>query len=294
MNKGVLYGAAAYGLWGFFPIYFKILHAIPAFQMVAHRVVWSLLFLIVLVMARRELASFRSAVTRRTGLIYLGAALLLAVNWGIYIWAVDAGFVIEASLGYFINPLVNVLLGVVLLREKLRSWQLLPVGLATVGVIYLTVNYGGLPWIALALAITFGLYGLMKKVAPLGSLYGLTLETGILFLPALGYLLFEEGQGLGAFGHLGWGITLLVSLSGVITAIPLLLFASGARSIPLTILGLLQYIAPTLQFLIGVFLFGEPLTSSRLVGFSIIWSALLIFSVESFLERRRVIASGAV
>jgi chloramphenicol-sensitive protein RarD len=292
MDKGTLSAAAAYGVWGFFPIYFKVLHAIPAFQMVAHRVVWSLLFLALVILLRKEMPSFRRAVTRHTLLIYLGAAALLAINWGTYIWAVNAGFVVESSLGYFINPLVNVLLGVVLLGERLRPLQWAPIGIAAAGVTYLTASYGALPWIALTLAVTFGLYGLVKKVAPLGSLYGLTLETAILFLPALGFLSQQEWRGAGAFGHVGWQINLLVALSGIITAIPLLLFASGARRVPMTILGLLQYIAPTVQFLIGVFLYHEPFTTARLVGFSIIWLALLIYSAESFMMRRRALVQG--
>jgi len=226
-------------------------------------------------------------------LLYFAVAVLLTVNWGVYVWAIANGHVVEASLGYFINPLVNVLLGTLFLREKLRPAQWIPVGLAAAGVLYLTVTYGRLPWIALGLAFSFGFYGLLKKVAPLGSFQGLTLETAILFLPALGYLIFAETQGIGAFGHVAWSTSLLLALTGVITTIPLLLFASGARRIPLTTLGLLQYVAPTLQFLIGVILYHEPFTQNRMIGFSIIWLALIIYSVESFVQYRKASVAAA-
>jgi chloramphenicol-sensitive protein RarD len=206
----------------------------------------------------------------------------------VYIYGVNAGQVVETSLGYFINPLLSVALGVVLLRERLRPLQWLPVLLAAIGVLYFTVQYGALPWIALALAFTFGLYGLMKKIAPLGAFHGLTLETAILLLPALAYLFYIEGQGQGSFGHAGVGITLLLAFVGVLTATPLLLFGSAARLIPLTMVGLLQYIAPTVQFLIGVLVYREPFNSTRLVGFSIIWIALIIFWFESWREYNKV------
>ncbi len=294
MNKGILYAAAAYTIWGFFPIYFKAINEISAFQVTAHRVVWSFLFLLLVVAWRRELGALRAAITWRVGLVYLAAGALLAVNWLTYVWAVGAGFVVESSLGYFINPLVSVVLGVVFLGEKLRRAQWLPVGLAACGVTYLTISHGSLPWIALVLAFSFGFYGLMKKIAPLGSLHGLALETAAIFVPAAGFLIFSEASGTGAFGHAGVVPSLLLALTGLVTAIPLLLFANGAKNVPLTTLGLLQYIAPTLQFLIGVLLYGEPLTLERLIGFGIIWVALAIFSAESWILRQRTISSSAV
>ena len=294
MNKGVLSAAGAYILWGFFPIYFHALNNVPPFEVVAHRIVWSFLFVLLVVLIRREFLSFRSAITPRTLRIYLIAGVLLSVNWMIYIYGINSGFVVEASLGYFINPLVNVLLGVLLFRERLRPLQWVPVGLAAVGVTYLAINYGTLPWIALGLAFTFGMYGLVKKVAPLGSLHGLTLETSTIFLPALAYLSYLGLKGDSSFGQASWVTTLLLALTGVITAIPLLFFASGARLVPLTTLGLLQYISPMMQFITGVFLFHEPFTSARLIGFCIIWVALLIFSVEGFFEWQKVAnAAGA-
>jgi chloramphenicol-sensitive protein RarD len=229
---------------------------------------------------------FRKNFTRRTLLIYVVAAVLISINWLTYVWAVNAGFIIETSLGYFINPLLSVLLGVIVLREKLRPVQWLPVFLAASGVIYLTVVYGKLPWIALTLAFSFGLYGLVKKLAPLGSLHGLTLETGILFVPALAYLLFNEFNGTGAFTHIGLSTDLLLIGAGVVTTIPLLLFASAARQIPLTVVGLLQYIAPTIQFLLGVLVYKESFDHTHLIGFSIVWIALIIFWVESYLAHR--------
>lgn len=288
MNKGVLYGAGAYLIWGFFPIYFKALQSVPALEIMFHRVVWSFLFLILVVIARREGKSLKTAIGKpKTLLIYLAAACLLALNWLVYIYGVNTGRIVETSLGYFINPLLSVALGVFFLRERLRPAQWLPVGLAAVGVIYLTVQVGSLPWIALALAASFGLYGLVKKVAPLNALYGLTLETGILFMPGLIYLSILETQGAGAFNHNGWKLTVLLALAGVITSLPLLMFATAARSIPLYLVGILQYIAPTGQFLLGVFLYHEPFSAPQLIGFSIIWSALAIYSLEGLIMRHR-------
>lgn len=287
MNKGILPAASAYVLWGFLPVYFKLIHDVPALQTTAHRVVWSFLLLVGIMTVRREFRTFWGSLNRRTVLIYLGAAALLAANWLIYVFAVTSGHVIETSLGYFINPLVNVLLGMVFLRERLRLTQWLPVGLAALGVTYLTFSVGSPPWIALALAFTFGFYGLVKKVAPLGSLHSLLLETLLLLAPAAAYLIFEEVSGVGVFGHDGLALTVLLLLLGGVTAIPLLLFASGARQVPLSTLGLLQYIAPTLQFLTGIFLYNEPFTTDRLIGFGIIWFALMVFSAEGLLARRR-------
>jgi chloramphenicol-sensitive protein RarD len=221
--------------------------------------------------------------------IYTLAAVLLALNWLVYIYAINTDHIVEGSLGYFINPLLSVALGVVFLREKLRPAQWVPIGLAALGVVYLTAIYARIPWIALALAFTFGLYGLLKKIAPLGSLHGLTLETAILFLPALGYLLYMDYLGKGSFAHTGWGASLLLAAAGVITALPLLLFASAARSIPLYMVGLLQYIAPTGQFLLGVLLYREPFTPAQLLGFCIIWAALAFYWVEAWQARRTML-----
>ncbi len=294
MNKGVIYGAAAYGLWGFFPLYFKLLGSINSVQIVAHRVIWSLAFLAILLVLRREVAGLWASLTRRTVLTYLTAAVLLAINWLVFVYSVTAGHALEASLGYFINPLINVLLGSLFLGERPRPVQWVAIGLAAAGVAYMTFSLGAFPWIALTLATSFGLYGLVKKTAPLNSLYGLSLETMLLAPPALLYLAFAEVTGSGAFGHSDPLITLLIVLLGVGTAIPLLLFASAARRIPLTTMGILQYISPTLQFFSSVFLFGEAFTAERLVGFGAIWLALIIFTLESYISHRRSLAAEAV
>ena len=287
MNKGILNGLAAYALWGFFPIYWKLLHQVPALQVIAHRISWSFILLIAFILLTKQWRDFRSAaLTAKTLGIYSIAAVLLTVNWLVYVWGVNAGFIVETSLGYFINPLLSVLLGVVFLRERLRPAQWVPVGLASVGVIYLTVVYGRLPWIALSLAFSFGFYGFVKKLAPLGSLYGLTLETAIVFPIALIYLAFVGFTGSGTFLHEGALTDMLLIGAGAVTTIPLLMFASAAKQIPLTVIGLLQYIAPTLQFLIGVFIYKEPFDQAHLIGFGIVWVALIIFWVENFIAHR--------
>ena len=289
MNKGILNGIAAYALWGLFPIYWKYLHQVPALQIIGHRIGWSFLLLIVVILLTKQWREFRAAaLTFKTIGIYSIAAILLSFNWLIYVWGVNAGFIIETSLGYFINPLFSVLLGVVFLRERLRPAQWIPIGLAAAGVIYLTFTYGRPPWIALSLAFTFGLYGLVKKLSPLGSLYGLTLETAIVFPIALVYLAFVEFTGAGSFLHEGARTDILLIGTGVVTSVPLLMFASAARQIPLTMIGVLQYIAPTLQFLIGVFVYHELFNQSRMIGFSLVWLALLIFWLENYLANRRV------
>ena len=287
MNKGILNGLAAYALWGFFPIYWKFLHQVPALQVIGHRISWSFVLLMVILFATRQWKDFRKAALAPKVIgIYSIAAVLLTVNWLVYVWGVNAGFIVETSLGYFINPLLSVLLGVIFLRERLRPMQWVPVGIAAIGVIYLTAVYGRLPWIALALAFSFGFYGFVKKLAPLGSLYGLTLETGIAFPFALIYLLIVEINGSGEFVHESLSITLLLIGAGAVTTIPLLMCASAAKQIPLSVVGLLQYIAPTLQFMIGVFLYKEPFDHSHLIGFGIVWFALVIFWVENYLAHR--------
>lgn len=286
MKKGLLSVFFAYALWGFFPIYFKLLHEAPALQIMTHRVTWSFFFFLILIVLRKQLKSLFKLLNKRTILIYTVAGILLAGNWFTYVWGVNAGYVIETSLGYFINPLVSFMLGVLILREKLRPLQWVPISLAVIGVIYLTISYGRLPWIALTLAFSFGFYGLIKKIAPLGSIQGLMIETAALFIPAIGFLLFSEFNGSGAFGHISPLVTFLLILSGVVTAIPLILFAHGAPKVPLVTIGIIQYIAPTLQFLIGVFLYNEPFTHDRLIGFSIIWLALVIFTFEGFNAHR--------
>ena len=280
-------------LWGIFPLYFKAIENVPAIQIVSHRIVWSLLFLVLIVLALKQFGKFRAQLSPRIAGVFLIAGVLLSINWLTYVWSVNAGFVVEASLGYFINPLVSVLLGVIFLKEKLRPWQWVPFGIAAAGVIYLTLSRSSSLWVPLTLAFSFGFYGLMKKLTPLGSLYGLTVETAMVSLPALGFLVFMQVQGSGAFWHAGVKTTLLLAFTGVVTAVPLLLFSAGTRSIPLTMVGLLQYITPTMQFLLGVFVYGEPFTFERLIGFCIIWIGLMLFTLEGVLSRRKVITVAA-
>jgi len=236
---------------------------------------------------KKEWPAWRQkAIYRHTLPIYILTGVLLGVNWLVYIWGVNASHIVETSLGYFINPLISVLFGVIFLRERLRPAQWATLGLAALAVIYLTTVFGSLPWIALTLATTFSLYGLFKKTAPLGALYGLTIETGVLFIPSLAYLIFVQVQGTGSFGYSGTLLDLLLVGSGLVTTLPLLMFARAARSIPLWMVGLLQYIAPTMQFLIGVLLYREPFSVERAIGFAIIWVALIIFWLEGIIWRR--------
>ena len=287
MNKGIWNGLAAYVLWGFFPIYWKLLQQVPALEVIGHRIAWSFVLLIGVILFTGQWGNFRLAASSlKTVVIYSLAAILLSINWLIYVWGVNAGFIVETSLGYFINPLISVVLGMAFLRERLRPMQWLPVALAAVGVIYLTLTYGRPPWIALSLAVSFGIYGLVKKLAPLGSLYGLTLETALVFPFALIYLIFAESQHTGAFLHQGLLTDILLIGTGAVTSIPLLMFASAARQIPLTMIGILQYVAPTLQFLIGIFIYRESFDHSRLIGFSLVWMGLIIFWMENYLANR--------
>ena len=289
MKKGILYGIGAYLAWGFFPIYWKFLHHVPAIQLIGHRIIWSCLLLLVVIVLTKQWDEFRKTVNLKVLRIYTIAAVLIGINWLVYVWAVNANFIVETSLGYFINPLLSVLMGVIFLKERLRLAQWIPVVLAAIGVTYLTFIYGRLPYIALTLAFSFGLYGLVKKLSPLGSLYGLTIETAILFVPALIYLIAMEANSTAAFLHTGTSSDLLMIGAGVVTTIPLLMFASAAKSIPLWVVGLLQYIAPTIQFLLGVFLYKEPFSQHQLIGFGIVWAALIFFVVENYLANRATV-----
>jgi chloramphenicol-sensitive protein RarD len=289
MRQGILLALGAYGLWGILPIYWKSLQMVSTSEILVHRMIWSLLFVGLLLSFGRKWEGLKPYFRQKRVLgIYFVAGILLGFNWFMYIWAVNAGFIVETSLGYFINPLVNVLLGVLFLGERMRRGQWAALALATSGVLYLTIIYGRLPWIALVLAFTFGIYALLKKKAPLPAQEGLFLETALLFLPALAYLLFLEVQGTAVFGPSApFYVNFLLMFTGVATAVPLLLFAGAARRIPLSMLGLIQYTAPTLQFLIGVFIYQEPFSQQQLVGFSLIWLALAIYSGEGLRHRHR-------
>lgn len=280
MNTGILAAIGAYVSWGLLPIYWKLLGHVPTTQLLSHRIVWSFVVLAVFLGLTKRFTKLRGDLSPTVWGSYVLASLLIGVNWFIYVWSVNAGYIVEASLGYFINPLLSVLLGVFFMRERLRRLQWAPLGLAAAGVIYLTVQYGRLPWIALTLAVTFSLYGLVKKKAPLGAFEGLTLETGLLLPPALVWLGWNEYMGAGAFLHAGTGSDLLLVGAGVVTTAPLVMFAAAAHRIPLSMIGILQYIAPTIQFLIGVFVYHEPFSRAQFTGFGMVWSAVLLFWLE--------------
>lgn len=280
-RSGVLLALGAYGMWGLFPLYFRLLEAAGAVEIVLHRIVWSLLACAVLLTVTRAWSQVR-AVRGRQLLLLAGAAAVLSVNWGVFIWAVNSGQVVEGSLGYFINPLVSVLLGVLLLGERLRRAQWVAVGIAAVAVLVLTLDYGRPPWIALALAASFGAYGLLKNRVGrgLGALPGLSVETALLAPAALAGLVWLQVRGQSSLSVDDPGLAGLLALSGVLTALPLLLFAGAARRVPLSTIGLLQYITPVMQLMIGVLVFGEPMPPVRLAGFALVWVALAVFSVD--------------
>jgi chloramphenicol-sensitive protein RarD len=287
-NKGILSAFGAYFIWGLFPVYWKLLKHVPAIQLIGHRILWSFILLAVYLSIARKWSglgavSWDPKILR----IYFVAAVLVGFNWFIYVWAVNSGHILETSLGYFINPLFSVLLGVVFLRERLRPWQWLSVAFAGAGVLYLTLAYNRAPWIALGVAFTFGCYGLVKKTSPLGSIYGLTLESGILFLPGLLFLMYQDGIGKGAFLHTGFLPDMLMVGAGLVTTVPLVMFTYAAQRIPLTTVGLMHYITPTAQFLLGVFVYGETFRKDQALGFGIVWVALIIFCIEGLLFSKK-------
>ncbi len=293
MNSGLLYALFAYTIWGLFPLFWRMLQAIPAPQITAHRIIWSWVVLTLFIVLSKQWRNFRDATNRRVVLTYTIAAVLISINWVLYIWAVNANHIVEVSLGYFINPPLSVFFGTVFFSERLRPLQWLSLLCATCGVLYLTYHYGHLPWIALVLACSFSLYGLTKKLAPLKSLFGLTLETAVLVLPALIYLLLCERNGNGTLLHSDLRTYSLLFIGGIITAGPLLLFATAAQRIPLTLIGILQYVAPTLQILLGIFFFHEPFSAEQLTGFSLVWIALAMFVVSGLLTRQRVATAAS-
>lgn len=282
MNPGILYAASAFILWGIFPLYFHAIRAVPPLEILGHRMLWSLLFLAIVLTVRQQWKWLPQVVRQPRVLgAFIASALLLSSNWFVYIWSVNNGHVLDASLGYFINPLINVMLGMLVLKETLRRGQWLAIGLAACGVAWLTWSAGELPWIALILGISFACYGLLRKTAALAALEGLSLETMLLFPLALGYVLWLTVHGQNTFINTDTGATRwLLAAAGPITAIPLLLFAAGARKISMSALGLLQYLSPSLQALLGVWVFHEAFPSERLIGFAIIWTALALYVAE--------------
>lgn len=285
---GIIYAVAAYSLWGALPVFWKALQAVPATEIIGHRMLWSAITMLIVLRYKYHWKWLRGAVKKPvTLLIFSATACLLAVNWLTYVWAVNSGMIVDASLGYFINPLLTVLLGVIFLRERPRLWQWTAILVAAIGILYLTINFGAFPWIGLTLATTFGLYGLLRKTATLNAVEGLWLETAILFFPALAYLIYLESLGVSSFGHIEVTISVFLILTGGVTILPLFFFVAAAREISLTSLGLLHYIAPTLQFLLGIFVYGETFSTMRLIGFVFIWIALMIYSIDGIVAGRK-------
>jgi chloramphenicol-sensitive protein RarD len=290
-SRGVAASAAAFLIWGLFPLYIAGLARVSALQITAHRVAWSCMFVLALLAVRRQLGGIAEAAKRPGVLLRLVAsAILVSLNWLAFVWAVNNNQTVEVSLGYYINPLLNVVLGIVVLNERLNRVQWIAVAIATAGVAYLTFETGRVPWVALAVASSFGVYGLIRKVAKVDAVPGLAIEMIILLPFAVGYLIWCKVHGIGSFTHSGAGIDTLLVLSCVVTATPLALFAYGARLLPYSTVGILQYIAPSLQLVCAVFILGEPFQRARAVGFALIWAALIVYAFDSILRSRRAAA----
>ena len=293
-RTGFLLGATAYSLWGVFPIYWTLMEPVGAVELLAHRVAWSLITMLVLLVTLRRTSHFRAILASpRTMALLSVAAVVIAVNWGGFIWGVNNGHVVETSLGYFINPLVTVLLGVLVLGERLRRGQWAALGMALVAVLVIAVEYGRPPWISLLLALSFGSYGLAKKKAGVEAVESLTFETVLLFPVAVGYLVWLQVAGEGHLSGEGAGHTALLISTGIVTAIPLLCFSAAAIRVPMVVLGLMQYVTPILQFVLGLTVFGEDMPTGRWIGFVLVWVALATFTVEALRHRRRQLADTA-
>ena len=285
---GVIYAGAAFLIWGLAAVYWKEMKSVPPLEIIAHRVTWSFFLLLLLIVLKRQWAGLVAILQNLRMLSILSAsAILLAANWLLYVWAVNNDHLLQASLGYYINPLVNVVLGLVFLKERLRPPQVLAVLLAATGVLYLTIQYGQFPWIAIGLAMSFGTYGLIRKVAPTTSLLGLTVETLLLSLPAIGFLVFLDVRGTGSLFRVSFNLDLLLMGCAPLTAIPLLCFTAGAKRLYLSTLGLMQYIAPSGMFLLAVFFYHEPFSSAQVWTFVMIWTALVIYSTDSVIYYRK-------
>jgi len=287
-RRGLLFGAAAYLAWGLFPLYFPLLEPAGPLEILANRIVWSLVVVALLLAIRRRWAWLKPLLRNRRQLLLLAAAALaITFNWGTYIYGVNSDQVVETSLGYFINPLVSIMFGVVLLHERLRRLQWFAVAIAAVAVLLLALDYGRLPWIALILAFSFGTYGLLKKTIDMGALESLSVETTLLFLPAMGFLVYLNIDGTSTLQEEGIGQAAFLATTGLVTAIPLLFFGAAATRIPLSWIGLLQYSAPVIQFLIGVVVYNESMPASRWIGFSLVWIALVILGIDGVAAVRR-------
>ena len=286
-RRGLLFGAAAYALWGLFPLYWPLLEPAGAVELLAHRIVWSALTMGIVVAVMRRTPQVFAAVRDRRSMTWLSvAAVVISVNWGVYIWGVNNERVVETSLGYFINPLVTVLLGVFVLGERLRRLQWVALAIAAIAVVVLSIDYGRPPWVALVLAFSFGVYGLSKKQAAVGAVESLTVETVVLAPVAGAYVVWLVATGASNFGGTGLDHSLLVVSAGVVTAIPLICFGAAANRVPLVVLGLLQYLAPIIQFALGVLLFDEDMTPGRWAGFALVWVALVILTAETINHSR--------
>ena len=293
-RAGLGYGFAAYLMWGAFPLYFPLLAPAGTIEILAQRMVWSLVVVLILLKLGHGLHGVRAILADRRKLAQLtAAAVLVSINWGVYIYGVNSGHVVESSLGYFINPLVTILLGVLVLRERLRRLQWVAVAIGASAVVVITVDYGRLPWIALTLAVTFGLYGFVKKRIGVPAVDSLAVETGVLFVPAAVALIVIEAQGKLAFGHSSPGNTLLLAGAGVVTAVPLLCFAAAAGRLPLSTMGLLQYMTPVLQFAVGVGIRHESVPASEYVGFGLVWLALIVLLVDGLRRTSRSLPGPA-
>lgn len=293
-QKGFIFGVVAYSIWGSFPLYWPLLEPAGAVEILAHRIIWSMVTMsVVIVLLKRGPHLKKIIRTPRTRRLLTVGGIVIAINWGAYIWGVNNGHVVEASLGYFINPLVTMLMGVLIFRERLRPMQWVAVGIATAAVVVLTLEYGRLPWVALVLAFSFGTYGLVKKQADTGAIESLTFETMVLAPIAVAYVAFLMVTGDSQFASHGVGHALMLTTSGVVTAVPLVLFGAAAIRLPMVTLGLLQYLAPIFQFALGVFVFGEDMPLGRWIGFAMVWVALSIFTVESIKHRRRQLKYAA-
>ena len=289
IRNGLWATTLAFVIWGLFPLYWHLLKAVPSLQIVAHRVLWSAVLVALWLLWSRGRGWFAAILAKpRLAAMLTLSGLCIGINWGLYIWAVNAGHVVESSLGYFINPLLNVVIGTLFLRERLNPTQWLSVAITAAGVLWLTFNYGSFPWIALALAGSFGLYGVIRKLAAVDSVTGLGFENSVLLLPALVYLLWMETSGQGGFfGTWGFTADALLIFGGALTALPLIAFSFAVRRVPLSTIGLMQYVAPTMQFLIGVLVFRESFDRDRAIGFIVIWIALAIFAFDSLRRARR-------
>jgi rarD protein len=278
-KANIVYPIAAYSLWGILPIYWKVMKQFPAGDILAHRIFWSFLFLAVIISGMRRWSEFREAFTSTKSLLtILVASILISANWLIYIWAVNNNHIVEASLGYYINPLLTILLGIVVLREKSDVWQIVAIVLAFAGVALLSYQFGEVPWIAVSLAVSFALYGLVKKLTKLSPLTGLAAETMMVTPLALGYLYVQVNGTTSAYEHLTYGMIIMILLTGVVTSVPLLLFAQGAKRVSLTTLGFVQYLSPSISLIIGIFIYKEPFTLAYKISFGLIWIALVIYS----------------